>query len=238
MPTSRGSGLLTTKGPAKPHLAVPGSTGGLGGEISDLRADLVAELSAACALVVEEFTNPPAADPDGIKLAIATVAAPVTYSGAQLDGVVGGGTLDPPRNITVTTAGGTAADAPATADINGLDVNGKALSETITVAQTATIANGVKAFSKVTSIVLPAADGTDATLAFGFGLTIGLGKKIKVRAGIQSLIKEHADGAVVTNGVLASPATSPPNGSYTPNAAPDAAKDYAIYYEQDATVVL
>jgi hypothetical protein len=152
-----GSGLFSKEGPDKAHLLQ--QTGGLAAEVKDVRDDILKVLTPMAAIAVEEFTNPALAVANAIKLAIATVAAPVTYSGAQLDGSVGVGVMSPPRNITILTAGVTPADAPATAVINGTDIDGKALSETITVAQTNTTAVGVKAFAKVTSIVLPAADG-------------------------------------------------------------------------------
>lgn len=230
--SSFGSGLFQTAFPANPHL-VRGN--GLSKEVRDVREDVRVAMLGLASIQVEEFTDLPAASANAIKLAIATVAAITTYSGAQLDGAIGGATLPAPRNVTITTAGVTPADAPANAVINGLDVDGNALSETITVAQTATIATGVKAFSKITSIVLPAADGTAATLAFGFGSKIGLRKKIKARAGLTAAIKEIAGGAVVTNGVFVLPATAPPYGTYAPNTVPDGTTDYAIYYEADET---
>jgi hypothetical protein len=230
-----GSGLFTKKGPKVPHLSLLGAKG-LEGEVADLREDVRTSFLAMAAITVEEFVNPVAASPNAIKLAIASVAAIVSYSGAQLDGAVGGAVMSPPRNLTITTAGGTAADAPATATITGVDVNGAVISETITVAQTATIALGVKAFAKVTKIDLPAADGTGATLAFGFGSVIGLGKKIKSRAGLAFVLKEAANGAVVTNGTIVAAATGLPNGTYAPNTIPDGAKTYAIFYEYDPTV--
>jgi len=188
------------------------------------------------ALTVDEFTDPVAADPDGIKLAVATVAAATTYSGAALDGAVGAGAISPPRNITVTTAGATPADAPATATINGTDINGAVLSEVITVAQTATIALGLKAFASVTSIVLPAADGVAATLAFGFGDEIGLSKPIVTRAGLTSLTREIEAGVLVTTGVVTDATVGAPNGTYLPATVADGANDYAVYYEYDPSV--
>ncbi len=234
MPASNGSGVLSTKAPKKPHLV--NRAGGLPAEIADLRADLAAEFAPHAAFAVEEWTDPPAASANAIKTAIATVAAVTTYSGAALNGTVGAAVMSPPRNITVTTAGATPADAPATAVINGLDVNGNAISETITVAQTATIATGVKAFAQVTSIVLPAADGTGATLAFGFGALIGFAKKLKTRAGLATLLMEISGGTKVTTATIADAATGLPNGTYSAAAAPDGSRDYAVYYEYDATV--
>jgi hypothetical protein len=231
---ANGSGLLSTQGARLPHLVR--GRGGLAGEIGDLREDLVGQLTALAAFTVDEFTNPPAADPDAIKLAVATVAAATTYSGTALNGVVGAGTLSPPRNVTVTTAGATPADAPASATFNGTDVNGDSISETIVVAQTATIALGVKAFAKVTSIVLPAADGVAATLAFGFGDLMGLSKPIKTRAGLTDLLREIEAGALVTTGVVTTTAAGLPNGTYLPATVADGANDYAVYYEYDASV--
>ena len=230
-----GSGLFSTTKPIHPHLAPQGSHQGLEGEVADLRSDVMKQVGPMAALTVEEFVNPATASPNAIKLAIATVAAVQTYSAAQLDGAVGQGALSPPRNITVTTGGGTPANAPATVTINGVDGSGKSLIETINVGSTAGTVAGVKAFAKVTSIALPAAGGTAATLAFGFGALIGLGKKIKTRAGLTFLMKEVSAGALVTNGVVAAAATGSPNGTYAPNAAPNGATAYAIFYEYDPT---
>lgn len=230
---SSGSGLMSNQRPQRQHLVQPGP--GVAGEVADLRKDLETELAPMAAMAVEEWTDPAGADPDGIKTAIATVAAATTYSGADLDGVVGAGTMDPPRNVTVTTAGATPADAPATATINGLDVDGNAISEVITVAQTATIATGTKAFASVTSIVLPAADGTGATLAFGFGTLIGLAKTIKSRAGAAAGLMSIEAGTVAAPaaGTFADATTGAPHGTYDPSAAPDGSNDYAVYYEYD-----
>lgn len=221
-----GSGLFSKKSTLKPHLT---AMGGLGGEINDLRQDVNNEMKAMVALTVDEFTDGVAASANAIKTAIATVAAPTTYVVADLNGTTGAAVMVPPRNITITTAGGTAADAPATATINGT-FRGKAQTDTITVAQTATIATGVKPFDKVTSIVLPAADGTGATLAFGFGLGYGTGKTPKSRAGGVVLVREQIDGALVTTGAITA------NSLYTPATAPDGAHDWAIFYEYDPTV--
>lgn len=178
----------------------------------------------------QTFTNLAAADTDAIKTAIATVASTVTYSGADLNGVIGGGSISPPRNITVTTAGGTPADAPATATITGTAIDGSAQTEVINVGQTATTVAGAKAFATVTSIALSAADGTDATLAFGTGNVIGLDSKIDDVGGVAGIVKEVANATVVTNGVFVLPATSGPFGTYAPNSAPNGTNDYAILY--------
>jgi hypothetical protein len=178
----------------------------------------------------ETFTNLGAADDDGIKTAIASVASTVTYSGSALNGAIGAGAISPPRNITVTTAGVTPADAPATATITGLAIDGSAQTDSITISQTAATAAGTKAFASVTSIALTAGDGTGATLAFGTGNVVGLDSKLRDVGGVAGILKEVANATVVTNGVFVLPATSGPFGTYSPNSAPNGTNDYAILY--------
>ncbi len=147
----------------------------------------------------------------------------------------------PPRNITVTTGGTTPADAPANVTINGKvrDSQGRLIdqTETIAVSQTAATVAGTLAFSQVTSIEEEQADGTAATLAYGFGDLIGLGKPLVSRAGLEAVLHEIVAGAEVSTGVFVDAATAAPNGTYTPATAPDGANDYAVYYEYDPTAV-
>lgn len=225
-----------SKVPVLPHL-VRGS-GGLSGEISDLRHDVEEAFqtiesleSGTNPIRVQEFTNPVAADAAGLEIATATTVAPRTVTSFLAGGVAALAAF--PRNITFTTAGTTPADAPATAVVTGTDVDGNALTETVTLAQTATIASGAKCFKTVTSVAYAAADGTDATVAIGFGAVFGLAKKAKVRAGAVAVLAEFAAGSKVTNGVFATPTASPPNGSYAPNTAPNGTNDYAVFVERD-----
>lgn len=184
---------------------------------------------------IDEWTDPLAAAAAGIKAATPVVEDVVELTAADL--LAGGKAelLARPRNITFTTSGGTPADAPATATIVGTDINGDVLTETVNLAQTATIASGLKAFRTIETITYPAGDGTDASVAIGFGNVFGFSKKIRTRAGALMYGKEISAGSVVTNGTLVSPTTSPPNGTYSPNSAPDGSKDYAIEYEPDGT---
>jgi len=229
-----GAGLFSKKVPVKPHLVPSGASGGATAEIADLRDDIKKEFAPLAGLTEEEFTNPATADVDAIKTAFVSAVTAQVYTGAALNGVVGAAEMPYPRNITITTgAGGTPADVPATLTVTGRDVNGAVMTETINISQVAGTAAGVKCFKKVTQLDLPAGQGTGGTMEVGFGVILGLGKKIRVLAGTQSLVKEHAAGAVVTNGVLAAPATSPPNGSYTPNSAPNGTNDYWILYPYD-----
>lgn len=104
------------------------------------------------------------------------VHAAVTDTGVQV--VVTTGITNPPapRNITAT-AGGTATDVKAIQVIvAGTNFADEAITETLPAftVNTTGIVSGAKAFKTVTSITIPAHDGTGATTAIGFGDILGL----------------------------------------------------------------
>lgn len=168
-----------------------------------------------------------------IKKATATVASAATLAGSTL---IQTDLANVPRYIVFTTAGGTAADAPATATIVGKDIAGRVVTEVVTLAQTAATATSKNAFASISSISYPAADGTGATIAISFSAAVGLRKKIKTRAGLTGAIREIMDGSAPTAGTFTAPSTTDlPYGSYAPNTAANDAHDYAIYYEYDDT---
>lgn len=228
MPT--GSGQFSSQKAQKPHLLV--GSGGLAPEIQDLRADIKADFISNAAICIEEFTAPAAAAAAGISAAAASQVA----AGRSATLLALAANISPPRNITVTTAGATPADAPATALVTGKDIFGNVMTETLNIPQTATIAVGAKAFASVSSIVEAAGEGTAATMSYGTGALIGLAKPIKTRAGLTAPVREIANAAVVTNGVFATTAVGVPNGTYAPNSAPNGALNYALFYEYDATL--
>lgn len=217
---SNGSGMFGDQIPKKAHLAR--GAGGVAGEVVDLRSDLARVLGAMAAISVDEFTNPAAAGAADLEAATATVAAQRVVTTFLAGGLAKLAAY--PRNITFTTAGSTPADAPASATIVGT-YRGKPQTETVNVAQTATIATGTKPFSTITSITFTAADGTDATVSIGVGAGLGVGQLPKSRAGAVTIMHEIAAGSVVTNGALTA------EGLYTPNSAPNGTNDYAVYYE-------
>ena len=233
-----GSGLFSNESPLKPHL-IQGASG-IAGEVSDLRRDVGETLSPMASFTVEEFTNPPAADADAILAAKDTLTATAkTYATADLDGAVGDNVMSPPRNVTVTTVGADSNFVEGSlVTVNGKDVNGDDISEdiAITLGSSPGTFVGAKAFARVTSIEIEAQDThTDGTIAVGFGDIIGLDKKIKTRAGLTTLLMEIEAGSKVTTGTIADPATGAPNGTYLAANAPNAARDYALYYEYDPT---
>lgn len=105
------------------------------------------------------------------------VHAAVTDNGSQQTITTGITSPTYPRNITAT-AGGTASDIKAIqVVINGTDASGATITETLPAftVDTAGTVVGSKAFATVTSIVIPAHDGTGATTAIGTGAKLGLG---------------------------------------------------------------
>jgi hypothetical protein len=199
----------------------------------DVARQLVASSGARAPIYVDEYTNPIATSGTSLRAATASVITERTTTSFLAGGVAA--LADTPRQIVFVTAGVTPADAPASALITGTDVNGDAQTETVNLAQTATSATSTKFFSTVTSIVEAAGDGTAATISIGVGAALGLRRKAKVRAGAVLVACEISAGTRLTTGTFTVPASAPPNGSYTPAAAADASRDYAVAYEVDLT---
>lgn len=216
----------------------------VGAEVADLRADVERTFQSfedgGGYLVTEEFTDPPAADPNAIVLSMASSDEAVSLAEEDLDGVVGNAEMVPPRNITITTT--------AHADIDAVDVviTGRvrnSLGELVAQTDTITLTNGGDTtdvgdamFSIVDGIDIPAQSGAGGALEIGFGLLLGLANAIKSRAGLRAPIRQIAAGTVVTTGTFSGPATNPPHGAYTPAAAADGTRDYALTYEPDTSV--
>jgi len=104
------------------------------------------------------------------------VHAAVTDNGAQQ--VITADITNPPFTRCITaTAGGTAGDIKAIqVTVVGTNINDEVITEILPVftVDTAGTVVGLKAFKTVTSITIPAHDGTGATTAIGFGDKIGL----------------------------------------------------------------
>jgi hypothetical protein len=230
-----GSGLFSNQYSKKPHLLQ--EVGGLAAEVKDLRDDVGRVFGPISAMTVEEFTNVAIADVDAIKESVDSSDEDQLYTGDDLDGAVGVTVMSPPRNITITTT--TDADIDAVdVVITGIGADGLEQTDTIKLTNGGGVTNvGTRAFSQVTSIAVPAQSGDGGSLQFGFGALIGLGQKIKSRAGKVSALYEITGNALVCppSGTFASAAASPPYGTYTPLSAPNNTNDYAVYYEYDPT---
>jgi len=136
--------------------------------------------------------------------ATAGILAAVTDTGVQQVITTGLNTPEVPRNITAT-AGGTAADIKAIqVIIAGTNAEDQAITETLpafTVNTAGTVA-GAKAFKTVTSVTIPAHDGTGATTAIGFGDVVGIGHRLArntVRAAFLDNVLEGTAPTVAFN---------------------------------------
>lgn len=138
--------------------------------------------------------------------ATTAVHAAVTDTGS--DQVVTTGITNPPvpRNVTAT-AGGTATDVKAIQVIvAGTNINNEAITETLpafTVNTTGTV-TGSKAFKTITSITIPAHDGTGATTAIGTGAKLGLPSKLSRNTVLAAYLNGAREGTPPTVAVSAS----------------------------------
>lgn len=160
--------------------------------------------------------NAPAASATGIHAA-------VTDNGS--DQTITTGITNPaaPRNVTAT-AGGTAGDIKAVQVIvNGLDAAGAVISETLPAftVNTAGIVTGDKAFASITSIVIPAHDGTGATTAIGYGSKLGLPVKLAENTVLNAYLGGAKEGTAPTVAVSSTVLAS---NTVTLNSALDVAK--------------
>ena len=110
--------------------------------------------------------------------------------------------LDVPRNITGVVSHSTTTLA-MTVTINGYDIYGAPMSETLTFAATATSVSvaGVKAFKYIYSYVITAAGNATAnTLNLGWGDVLGMPYKLPAKSDlIQSWFNEVLEGTVATS---------------------------------------
>jgi hypothetical protein len=230
------SKLFGSKNPVKPHLII--GPGGIAKEVYDVRLDIEAAFSQLESqggyMRTEEFTNPVAASVNAIKTAFATSASPQTIASSALNGSTGHAEMVPPRNPTITSTLHADVTAVAVQFVGRVrDATGALVSRTVTVTTTngggATDA-AAEALSIIDSVVIPAMGGPGGSLQLGFGVDIGLGAKVKSRAGLIKAIREVVDAAVVTTGVITNP-TGSPVALYAPAAAPNGVHDYAVTYE-------
>lgn len=111
-----------------------------------------------------------------------------------------------PRNVTAT-AGGTAGDIKAIQVIvAGTNYAGTAITETLTAftVDTAGTVTGAKAFKTITSITIPAHDGTGATTAIGYGEKLGLPDKLPANTVVLASLGGVKEGTAPTVAVSSS----------------------------------
>lgn len=128
------------------------------------------------------------------------IHAAVTDTGSQQVVTTGITQPDVPRNVTAT-AGGTSGDIKAIqVIIAGTDINDQAITETLpafTADSTGTV-TGTKAFKTITSITIPAHDGTGATTAIGTGSKLGLNTTLSRNTVIAAYLNGVKEGTAPT----------------------------------------
>lgn len=143
--------------------------------------------------------SPAAADTD-------IIHAAVTDTGEEQTVTTGFTAPDVPRCVTAT-AGGTAADiADVQVIVHGTNAEGVAISETLPAftENSAGTVTGSKAFRTVTSVVLPAHDGTAATTSIGTGEKVGLGHRLARNTILAAYLGGAKEGTPPTVAVSAS----------------------------------
>lgn len=177
----------------------------------------------------ENLKKVAAANTTAVMAAQATVVAGKTFT-------TGFTAPDVPRNLTITTGGTTADIAAGNVVITGTNVEGKVITESFAMADNlngSTVGN--KAFKTVTQVVFPAADGTGATIAVGYGAKLGLNHRLVPNATSIVVVSDTApDG---TTPVLQSAATASTvdaeeveNNTVTPSTTPNGTTYLTIFY--------
>lgn len=162
-------------------------------QVQQTDVDDVTVARAFIAKLVIAAANATAADTNGI-------LAAVTDDGTEQ--VITTGITNPsvPRNITAT-AGGTAGDIKAIqVVIAGTNYADESISETLPAftVDTAGTVTGSKAFKTITSITIPAHDGTGATTEIGFGEKLGLPDKLATNTVLLASLGGTREGTAPT----------------------------------------
>lgn len=113
---------------------------------------------------------------------------------------------DVARNVTAT-AGGTSTDIKAIqVVVTGTNEAGDTITETLPAftVDTAGTVTGSKAFKTITSITIPAHDGTGATTAIGYGSKLGIGDKLAVNSVIAAFLNGTKESTAPTVAVSSS----------------------------------
>lgn len=154
-------------------------------------------------IISKSLGSPAAASNTAVHAAVTDNGSEQTVTSAITD-------PDVPRCITAT-AGGTAADIKAIqVTINGTDADGATITEDLPAftENNAGTVTGSKAFATVTSIVIPAHDGTGATTAIGTGDKLGLGAHLARNTVIAAYLDGAKEGTAPTVAVSASALSS------------------------------
>jgi hypothetical protein len=128
-----------------------------------------------------------AAAPGSIKAAVATATTERTYTGAALNGDIGGDVMNPPRSPTVTLAGSAGAFIVGSlitwTGINALDQDVEVSVEVSGLG----VLDAHYDLKRIDSVIVDAQANTAGTLAFGTAARTGLGTDIFEAARLQDI---------------------------------------------------
>ena len=150
-------------------------------------------------------------------LGTSTAVLSATASAAGSTVTTGITNPDVPRNVTATPGGTTANVTAVSVVVNGTDIEGNALTETLPAftAGASTAVTGSKAFATVTSIVLPIV-GASTTVAVGLGAKVGLPFRTSMNMVLRAWLNNVLEGTAPT---VAFDATNICNNTVTLNSA-------------------
>jgi len=194
-----------------------------------------ATLPASIRATRDIWTNPATADPNAFKTAFTAPAVATTYSGSDLNGATGQGRVDFARNVTIRGITGLGeALTEKSVVLIGEDIEGVLRTETMTVstgnqgASDDTTYQGVYAFKRLVSAYFPAeAAGSPGDYEIGFGNKLGLSRPLSQGGPLAEFMDNAIPGG---GGTFVVSGTGLPNGTYTPNTAPNGAHDYIVVY--------
>jgi hypothetical protein len=126
------------------------------------------------------------------------------------------------RNIQAVAAGATT----GTITVNGLDINGYAISEVITMNGTSPV-TGNKAFSYVFSVLMPS---TGTTVSVGIGVKFGFQNRVQTPTVFIANVDTSADSNTGTTVVASTTANTDYYGTWSPATAPNGTHNYAAYF--------
>jgi len=173
-------------------------------------------------VIKARIENPITKSTAGLKAAAATAAVEQVFTDTDLLAPGKAELLANPRNVTISGNGNSDINA-SIIDVQGTDINDKAISEAISISnnlggETA----GTAAFKTVTKITIPAQGGASGTFSFGIGFIFGVKEKIEADSVV--INTEFPDGTVLTT-----PATIDPIlNTVSSDQAFDGAKDLTV----------
>lgn len=147
----------------------------------------------------------------------------------------GFGSIDVPRNLTVTPGGTTAEVGGCDVTISGTNFFDSSISEAFTITENqSTTTTGDKAFKTITSVAFPAScedSAFGATWSVGYGEKLGL-KRCMGAAG--DLVQSSVDGVYEsTRATIAFHVTQIEDNTADFNGTMDASADFDIYFFQN-----